>query len=47
MSCTFLSEHQTKTTATTAAAEATRGCYDEKKDGTNERTDEHEPESQQ
>ena len=39
MSCTFLSEHQTKIKATTVATEAARGRHDEAANGTNERTE--------
>ena len=39
MSCTFLSEHQTKIKATTVATEAARGRHDEKENGSNERTE--------
>merc|ERR1719362_230640 len=47
MSCTFLSEHQTKIKATAVAAEAARGRYDEAEDGSNEREDEPEHEQPQ
>ena len=47
MSCTFLSEHQTKIKATAVATEAARGRYDEAEDGSNEREDEPEHEQPQ
>ena len=47
MSCTFLSEYQTKVETTTIATEAARGCHDEEEDGSNECQDEPEHEQPQ